>query len=204
MKIYLSPSTQEHNKGVGNYKTEEYRCNLICDRVEKLLKNYNVTIKRNKPTMSLGQVVKDSNNNKPDYHVAIHTNAYKGSSRGCEVFCHNKRSKGYTMAKALYKNISALTPTADRGVKEGENFYGPGKDMYELANTTAPAALIEIIFHDNISDVEWFLSHQDEIAKALVKAIVDVMKLKKKKTKRKISFSKTYSWIKVKFSVEEV
>jgi N-acetylmuramoyl-L-alanine amidase len=202
-KIYISPSTQEKNIGVANYKTEEMRCNMIADQVIDNLQSYDITIRRNKPSMSLSAVVKDSNSFKPDFHLAIHTNAYNSKSRGCEVFCHNKKSKGYNLALAVYKNISQITPSADRGVKEGENFYGPGKDMYELAHTVAPAALAEIIFHDNLEDVEWFLSHMKEIANAISQAIIKVMALKTKKVKRSISFTKKYSWIEVKLSIKE-
>ena len=72
--VYLSPSTQENNKGVGSYGTEEKRMNEISDVVEKVLKAHGIKVYRNKPSMSLSQVVMDSNSKKPDIHFAIHSN----------------------------------------------------------------------------------------------------------------------------------
>lgn len=35
VKVYISPSSQEDNRGVGNYGTEEVRMNQIADVVER-------------------------------------------------------------------------------------------------------------------------------------------------------------------------
>ena len=50
--IYLSPSTQEKNIGKGNYKSEEYQMNKVCDITVKVLKQHGVVVYRNKPTMT--------------------------------------------------------------------------------------------------------------------------------------------------------
>lgn len=173
VKVYLSPSAQEHNTGSNNYGTEEYRMNQISDIVEKILKQHEINVYRNIPTMSLKEIVKDSNNKKPDIHFAIHSNAFNGKARGCEVFCHKFNSKGHELAKKIYKYLSPLTPTNDRGIKQGFNFYGIGKHMYELAYTAAPASLIEIAFHDNPEDAAWIINNIEPIAISLAKAILD-------------------------------
>jgi N-acetylmuramoyl-L-alanine amidase len=160
LKIYLSPSTQEKNIGTCDYGTEEKRCNQIVDVTEEILKAHNIIVYRNKPTMTLAEVVKHSNNLKPDIHFAIHTNAYDKASRGLEVFCHKYScTVGYKLAKEIYGVISPLTPTSDRGIKQGYNFYGTGKHIYELAYTSAGAALAEIIFHDNPDDAKWLIKN---------------------------------------------
>lgn len=157
--VYLSPSTQENNEGYGNFGTEEERMNQVCDVVEKILKDHKVIIFRNKPSMSLKQVVADSNTCKPTIHFAIHSNAYNKKSRGCEVFCYKFKSDGHKLAIYVYNQVSTITPSSDRGVKQGFNFYGEGKHMYEVAATTAPAALVEIAFHDNKEDAEWIIKN---------------------------------------------
>lgn len=181
-KVYLSPSTQEKNIGAGNYGTEEYRANLICNTTEKELKRHGITVYRNKPTMTLTQVVEDSNNKDLDIHFAIHTNAYNKKSRGAEGFCYklndNKYAKGYNLIKSVYTKISAITPTADRGIKQGYNFYGTGKHMYELAYTKVPAALIEIAFHDNIDDATWIINNMDLIGITIAKGILEYFGVK--------------------------
>ena len=73
-KIYLSPSVQQQNVGVGNYGTEEKRCNEIADVVEReLKKNSNFIVVRNNPNMSLNEVIADSNKSNSDIHFSIHT-----------------------------------------------------------------------------------------------------------------------------------
>ncbi|MDD5589431.1 MAG: N-acetylmuramoyl-L-alanine amidase [Candidatus Nanoarchaeia archaeon] len=165
--IYLSPSTQEKNIGAENYGTEEKRANEICDITEKELKRHGIKVYRNKPTMTLREVVKDSNNKKPDIHFAIHTNAYNKKSKGCECFCYKFGSEGHKFAKFVYNQIESLTPSSDRGIKQGYNFYGHGKHIYEVAQTIAPAALIEIDFHDNEESAKWIINNIDKIGTRL-------------------------------------
>jgi N-acetylmuramoyl-L-alanine amidase len=74
--------------------------------------------------------------------------------------------------KTVYAELSPVTPTADRGVHEGYNFYGAGKHMYELAYTDAPAALVETAFHDNAEDAQWIISHIEAIGIALAKGVL--------------------------------
>ncbi len=51
--------------------------------------------------------------------------------------------------------------------------FGPGKPLYELAKTTAPAALVEIAFHDNPEDAKWILANIEPIGIALTKGILN-------------------------------
>lgn len=175
--VYLSPSTQEHNMGVVGYGTEESRMNAIADVIEKILKRHDITVYRNKPEWPLSQVVADSNSKKPNIHFAIHSNANDGKSRGGEVFCHRFGSEGEKLARKIYDELAPLTPSTDRGIKEGYNRFGPGKPLYELANTNAPAALVEIAFHDNVDDAKWILSHIEIIGIALAKGILKYLSI---------------------------
>ncbi|AEE95801.1 N-acetylmuramoyl-L-alanine amidase family protein [Mahella australiensis] len=175
-KVYISPSTQEHNQYV-NGNTEEYWMNKIADVVCNLLVKSGITVYRNKPEMELKQVVADSNAKKPDIHFAIHSNA--GGGRGCEVYAllvyddngKIKPTEGYKLAQAVYNRVSALTPTSDRGVKQGNH-------LYEIKNTIAPAALIEVAFHDNPQDAAWITSNIEPIGKAIAQGICDYFGVK--------------------------
>jgi len=169
--VYLSPSTQEHNRGYGGYGTEEQRMNEVADVTQQALERHGLTVYRNKPEWTLQQVVADSNAKRPDVHFAIHSNA--GGGRGCEVYCHRFGGGGEKLARAVYEELSPLTPTSDRGVKEGYNLFGPGVHLYELAETNAPAALVEIAFHDNPDDAQWIISHIEAIGTALAKGILN-------------------------------
>ncbi len=168
--VYLSPSLQEHNIGAGQYGTEEQRMNQVADVAQRELLRHNVTVYRNKPTMTLTQAVADSNSKNVDLHQAIHSNAGNGKARGCTVFCYEFGCRGEALARNLYSELEPLTPTADRGVHEGKDYYGTGKNMYEVWQTVAPAALVEVAFHDNIDDANWIITHIEILGIAIAKA----------------------------------
>jgi N-acetylmuramoyl-L-alanine amidase len=161
--VYLSPSTQEKNKGYGKYGTEEQRMNEIGDVVQEILKGHGITVFRNKPEWILEQVVSDSNNRKPDIHFAIHSNA--GGGRGCEVFAYAPGGEGEKVARNVYAEMEPLTPSTDRGVKFNSAFY-------ELRKTKAPAALVEVAFHDNKEDAEWIVANTNQIGQAIARGIL--------------------------------
>lgn len=173
-KIYLSASTQELNKGVGNYGTEEQRMFVLRDLTEQLIKSGNhgkdFSIKKNSnKNSSLSDIVRASNNFAPDTHWAFHTNA--GGGRGCEVYYSylNTTNKGKKAADLWYKEISAITPSSDRGVKKDNSVYSNG--FYELRATTAITVLCEFIFHDNKDDVNFYLKNISKFAVGTAKAI---------------------------------
>jgi N-acetylmuramoyl-L-alanine amidase len=175
--VYLSPSTQEKNIGVNGYGTEEVYCNHIADLMEARLKERGIAVYRNKPTMTLKEAVADSDAKKPDLHLAIHTNAMGGASagkaQGCEVFLHRRHSPSESFAQRIFKAISEMTPWKDRGVKEGHDYFGLGKHLYETGYTDAPAALVELDFHDNGESVMWLMKNAPSLAAALCLAIED-------------------------------
>lgn len=170
--VYLSPSTQEHNIGAGNYGSEEYRANQIIDVTENELKRHGITVYRNKPSMSIYQIVSDSNSKKPNIHFACHTNAFDKNTKGCESFCHKFGGDGEKLARAVYNRISKLTSWNDRGVKEGYQLYN-GKPLYETCYTTASAALLEIDFHDNPAAAQWIIENIELIGIEIAKGILD-------------------------------
>jgi N-acetylmuramoyl-L-alanine amidase len=171
--IYLSPSTQQNNIGKGDYGTEEKRMNEIADIVQSDLKNYPLKIYRNRPEMTLKEAVADSNSKHPDIHLAIHSNANIGRTRGALVLCHRYGGEGEKLARAIYDQLAPLTPTSDLGVKEGYKWLAGGKPLYETAYTTAPAVIIEVAFHDNPDDAKWILEHKADIAHAITRGILN-------------------------------
>lgn len=171
-RVYISPSTQEHNIGAGSYGTEEKQMNLIADTVVQLLQYNHLEVYRNKPTMTLAQAVEDSNSKNPDIHFAIHSNAGGGRARGGEVFYTSE--KGKKLASAVYKYLEPLTPTADRGVKKHEH-------LYELNKTEAVASLTEVAFHDNPEDAAFIMTHIQELGEAIAHGICDYFGVEFKK-----------------------
>lgn len=170
--VYLSPSTQEGNIGHRDYGTEEKRMNEVCDVTQKYLLRHGITVYRSRPDMTLKQVVADSNSKDPTIHFAIHSNAFDANTRGSTIFCHRFGGEGERLARLVYAELEPLTPTKDRGVKESKDHYGLSKPLYELSATAAPAALVEIAFHDQADDAKWILENIEPIGIAIAKGIL--------------------------------
>lgn len=165
-RIYLSPSFQHQNVGVGEYGTEERRCNEIADVVERELnKNSQFIVIRNNPNMNLSQVIEDSNKSNADIHFSIHTNAGPSTARGGEVFAYAKNTEGDKLAQIIYRRLSAITPSEDRGVKY--------TSLAETRQTKAIAVLTEVAFHSNIEDANWIINNIETIGKELAKSLYE-------------------------------
>ena len=165
-RIYISPSSQEHNLGIGSFGTEEGEMNKVADALMPLLaKDGRFEAKRNTPDMDVDQMAKDSNNFKADIHIPIHSNA--GGGEGTEVYAYGPNTNSERLAQALYRQVAPLSPGADRGVK-----YNPA--LVEVGDSvSATSALIELGFHDNALDAEWIRLSTGAIAKALYLGICD-------------------------------
>jgi len=166
-RIYISPSTQQNNAGVGPFTTEENEMNPIADILIPLLnKDGRFTVKRNDPSMDdVYSIAEDSNKFGAEIHIAIHSNA--GGGVGTEVFAYGPKTNSERLAQSLYNQIAPLSPGADRGVK-----YNP-KLIEVGSNVNATAALIEIAFHDNLADATWIAYNHAMIAQALYKGVCD-------------------------------
>ena len=165
-RIYISPSTQEHNIGAGAFGSEESQMNKISEfLVAFLYKDGRFTVNYNLPSMDIAQIATDSNNFKADLHLAIHSNA--GGGEGTEVYAYGPGTNSERFAKALYDQIALLSPGRDRGVKFN-------KGLYEIGDrVNATSALIELEFHDNSAGAAWIASNHQAIAEALYKGICD-------------------------------
>ena len=163
-RIYISPSTQEANKGIAPYMTEEVEMNKIADLLMPLLfRDGRFITARNTPDMTIYQAAKDSNKFKADIHVAIHSNA--GGGEGTEVYAYGPNTNSERLSKCLYKQVAHLSPGADRGIKYNPRFVEVG-DM-----VGATSSLIELGFHDNAKEAEWIVNNYTTIANALYKGI---------------------------------
>lgn len=167
--IYLSPSIQIHNMFCVGGVTESQNSNAVTDILEKALREkYNFTVYRNNPNMdTVSQIVSDSNSKNPNIHIAIHSNA--GGGRGCEVYAYeyaNGVSNSHRLAQYIYDEMSSVTPSNDRGVKDGVKAR-----LGEVINTKACAVLIEMAFHDNAEDANWLINNRQACATAMEKGI---------------------------------
>lgn len=170
-KVFISPSIQKSNIGIGDYGTEESRMQPIGALVAHFLrKQGQITVYTNNPeTMKLQDVIYYSNSLKVDAHCAIHSNA--GGGKGTEVFYQSTNPDSLKLAELLYNNISPLSPGEDRGIKSGDH-------LGEIRLVKAPSALIELGFHDNPEDAEWIIKNSIQIAKALALSLCEYFGVK--------------------------
>lgn len=177
-KIYISPSVQQDNVGVGAYGTEEYRMNQIADVVMRELAKYkNIELKRNNPNMDWQGITKDSNNWKADYHIAIHSNASNGQARGVEVFHYvdGKENNSLKISRSILNNYMKIYNGPNRGLKNGMHLFEVND------NIIAASSLIEVGFHDNWTDATFIIENIEKIGQAIVDGILEHLSVDRQK-----------------------
>ena len=169
-KPFISQSTQDANQyaggGTGIGDSEEYWMSGLAWRITELLASWGMT-PRLGSTVSVGDNVARSNAWGADSHWEIHSNA--GGGHGTEVWYYKsptgvESTKGKKMAQAVYPLIAAASNQPDRGIKASSSYYA-------LRATKAPAVIIEVAFHDNVTEAEEIRTSLDEYALAIAKGI---------------------------------
>jgi N-acetylmuramoyl-L-alanine amidase len=189
--VYLSPSTQESNIGVGGYGTEEDRMHQIADVIKVILEKHGITVYKGNKEQSLQQMVTESNKIVPNLHLAIHSDAFNPEARGATVYYNGLYIRSMTFAETIYKYIEPLTPAKDRGCKVGNNFY-------EIKNIKATVSLVEVSFHTNKDDAEFIINNIYEIGLALAKGVLDYLRVNyKESVEETIVVRKNYINVKI-------
>ncbi len=162
--VYVSPSLQKANEGVGDYGTEYDRMHQLADILSRILENRGYKVYRSDPNMTLNEAIRDSNAKMPDIHLALHSNASTShEARGPEVIvASNGRAR--TLANAIYNQLRTINPYPGRGVLY-DTYYG------ELRLTKAPANLIEVDFHDNPEGAQWIIDNMNLIAEKIADGV---------------------------------
>ncbi len=166
--LFLSPSTQDFNLYVttGN---EQYWMNQLADRMEPYLAASGINVTRNNPSGSAATSIRQSNMGSYDFHLALHSNAapenLSGQLRGIDAYYYPGAQYGEAMAQLVVDNLKPIYPLPDRVQTRTSTAIG------ELRRTKAPAALIEIGYHDNPQDAAWLTENLDEIAAAMSRAV---------------------------------
>lgn len=93
---------------------------------------------------SLGSRCEKANNNRVDFFVSIHFNAFNGQANGTEVFAISDAGK-----KVAQKVLDEIVKLGffDRGVKSGSH-------LYVLKRTNMPGILVEGCFIDSAKDMQ--------------------------------------------------
>lgn len=169
-RIYLSPSLQEYNPFI-NGGSEEEIMNLIADAMEPYLLASGIDFGRNRPEMTLGEAIADSNSGDYDFHLAIHSNASPvasaGSRQGPVVYYYSSSPYGREMAELIADELREIYPEPQRVQ------VLPTTTLRELRRTEAPSALVEVAYHDNPEDADWIKANIQQIARALSGAVAN-------------------------------
>lgn len=164
---YLSPSNQKANMGVGDYGSEKAQMNLLLDEMIPHLDRAGVSFHRAEPDMNLTDRVKESNQMKSCFHLALHSNAGgNGKARGPVAFYYSET--GRTFGEKTVDALLSLEQENNRSSNVLQN-----KSFYELKRTAAPACLLEVDFHDSLSGVEFLTKRRSEIAEKIAKVIIE-------------------------------
>ena len=170
--IYLSPSVQSENPYVCGNSTEMKRMNELSDIIEKNLKEKKwITVYNNKGSKSASESARMGKKyyDYLDLYLAIHSNGFKGTSRGIETLYHPKHSQQtHIYSDMIRKAVVDLHPTKkDRGKK-------PREDLAEVRPSIQKnLTFIEVGFHDHPEDCAWLID--DNNLNKIAKAISDVL-----------------------------
>ena len=168
--VYLSPSAQEGNFYVTGPSEEEVM-NRLADAMEPYLAASGLSFRRNDRSMTVNEIIRDSNRNPSDLHLALHSNAAPegkyGSERGIAVFYYPGSAKGQRAAEAIAKSLAQIYPQPS--LVRAERYTRLG----ELRYTRSPAVFLEIGYHDNESDAKWVEQNLDPIARAIVLGLTE-------------------------------
>lgn len=169
--IFLSPSAQQFNPYVTGTGSEEFYMNLLADAMEPYLRSTGIQYVRNNPEESLSQIIAQSNAGNYDLHLALHSNAapesMSGRLRGTDVYYYTPSNEGRRAAEIIANNFKeiALEPSLVRAV--------PTTTLAELRRTRAPSVLIEVAYHDNVTEANWIIDNLQVIARNLVQSLAE-------------------------------
>ena len=164
---YLSPSNQGNNVGVDGYGNERDQMYLLIHEITPHLDRAGVSFHVPEKTMQIAQRVKESNEMGACFHFALHSNAGgRGKAWGPVALYYSDTGKVFS--QNLVASLLALGQKNNRSYNIKQQ-----KDLYELRNTKAPAALLEVDFHDSSVGVEFITKRRAEIAEAIAKVIIE-------------------------------
>lgn len=167
VNVYLNPSVQTSNLYVNNLGTEAQHMNDIVKYMVNELSDIEfISLTYNLNYLSLKQSVAQSNNLKSDIHFSLHSNAGGGS--GSEIYTPINNTH---FANYIYDQYtSKIGNFKKRGVKQTNS-------LYEIKNSNAThRVLLELLFHDNLTEAKYIVENKQKIASILSKGIIDYIK----------------------------
>ena len=170
--IYLSPSSQGQNRYV-NGGTEEYYMNLIADSLMPYLFASGIEVMQNNRNNTPEQSIAESNAGNFDLHLALHSNTapdyLSGTLQGPEVYHYYYNPQSQRAAEIFASNLALIYP--DPSLVE----VTPTTSLSEIIETTAPAILVNLGYHDNYFDAQWIKDNYELIASNLGVSVAEAL-----------------------------
>ena len=167
--------------GASDYIDESTEARIIVKKVKVLLKKngikvYDCTINNGTNQRDvLKKICKKCNSKKRDVDISIHFNSAAHQPKkddkttGTEVLVKSMAGVRGDLAGRICTRLAKLG-FRNRGVKVTDN-------LYVLNQTSKPALLVEVCFVSDPDDASLYKNHKDDVAKAIVKAILDYNEL---------------------------
>lgn len=173
-RVYLSPSTQEGNYYVTG-GTEEQSMNLLCDQVIPYLEASGIAYTRNDPNQSAAAAIRQANAGSYGLYVALHSNAAPegryGTQRGVDIYYYRYSQNSRRAAELFVRQLQEVYPLPQSVRAVSTETLG------EVSRTRAPAVLLELGYHDNVSDADWIQSSRPAVALAIAAGITEFFAL---------------------------
>lgn len=164
---YLSPSNQGANMGINGYGSERDQMYQLVLEITPHLDRAGVSFVVPEKTVSLTERVRQSNSIGACFHLALHSNAGgNGKAFGPVGLYYSDTGKDF--CEKLVNALLGLGQKSNRSYHTKQE-----KSLYELRKTTAPAALLEVDFHDSEAGVEFITKHRSRIAEAIARCIIE-------------------------------
>ena len=164
---YLSPSNQGANIGVDGYGSERDQMYQLVLEITPYLDRAGVSFVVPEKDVSLTERVRQSNELGACFHLALHSNA-GGFGKACGPVGLYYSEAGKDFCQKLVDVLLALGQKTNRASHVKQQ-----KSLYELRKTKAPAALLEVDFHDSSVGVEFITKRRSEIAEAIARVIIE-------------------------------
>jgi len=170
--IYLSPSTQEGNLYVTGSGSEEYNMNRLADAMIPYLNANAIRYVRNTPQMTAASSIRQANQGNYDLYLALHSNGSApenyGRARGVIAFYYPTSTLGRQAADIFVNNLKTVYPEPSLVRAQATTTLG------EVRLSRAPAVLLELGYHDNVSDARWVENNLTAIAQNLVLSLTEL------------------------------
>lgn len=167
-RIYLSPSTQPYNLYITGGSEQDFM-NRLANDMGPYLTASGISYVRKALSMSAAEAIAASNAGDYDLHLALHSNAMPenltGTQRGIIVFYNPTSSASKKASTLIAEELKKIYPLPEKVRVE------PSTSIGEVYRVTAPAAFLEIGYHDNREDALWVSNHTEELAQSIVRAL---------------------------------